>query len=68
MPALRDEDAFKAGVLAGAEWCLMREFRTYVKTMPEAEIAVHFDGRNRDMWMRSFAEFLARPREFASND
>jgi hypothetical protein len=51
-----------------AEYSLMREYRKFVQTISEAERADFFDGRNSDCWMRSFAEFLSRPREFASND
>jgi hypothetical protein len=49
-----------------AEMALLREFRTWERKMLFP--ADFFDPRNRDMWMRSFAEYLARPREFASND
>jgi hypothetical protein len=55
-------------ILGAAEWALMREFRQWANTITEPERKDFFDPRNRDMWMRSFAEFLSRPREFASND
>jgi hypothetical protein len=68
MSTLKDNEVFIAGVLAGAEWRLMQEFRKWVNTIAVIDRADFFDGRNSDMWMRSFAEYLARPREFASND
>jgi hypothetical protein len=61
-------EAHNAGVLAGAEWRLMREFRKFANTISETERADFFDGRNSDMWMRAFAEQLSKPKEFASND
>jgi hypothetical protein len=54
--------------IANAEWSLMKEFRQWANKITEREQADFFDPRNRDQWMRSFADYLARPREFASND
>lgn len=47
---------------------LNRELRKFVKTVKPEEQADFFHSMNRDQWMRAFAEYLVRPREFASND
>jgi hypothetical protein len=52
-------------VLAAAEYAIRQEFNVFAKQPREDWF---WDPRNRDDMMRAFAEWLARPREFASND
>lgn len=47
---------------------LSRDLQAFIRSIPFAERADFFDGRNADTWKTSFAEWLRKPKEFASND
>lgn len=47
---------------------LERELEAYIRSFPEDERIGFFDPRNADGWKEGFAQWLQRPKEFASND
>lgn len=60
---------FDSKKVCDAEMSIMREFRKWAEThIDEDKLESFFDPRNRDEYERSFANYLSRAREFASND